>query len=239
MTNATHRPSFIDLRAFAHHAATNAPTSTRSAVARVSLPAPDGPVEIFSLHFPTGGGKIAGEAGDLFLIGTGSGIAISAATRTVMLGDGAAVILTGGAGFEWSALEAATVIALRYPKAPGASDDVISIDPLVTLTPSGAPLAELLVGPTPACRNHTTYLSGDGEFMAGVWDSTPYHRLAMTYRHYELMYLLRGSVTFVDHVGNTRTFTQGDIFLVQQGASCSWESLEDVAKIYAIYRPAA
>ncbi|MBP7338304.1 MAG: DUF861 domain-containing protein [Niveispirillum sp.] len=74
--------------------------------------------------------------------------------------------------------------------------------------------------------------------MAGTWDSTPYHRRAMRYRHFELMLLLQGSVTFVDGTGREGTFRKGDIFLVEQGADCSWESREQVAKIYAIHRPA-
>ena len=49
--------------------------------------------------------------------------------------------------------------------------------------------------PPPSCRNFTDYRSADGEFVCGTWDSTPYHRRAMFYRHYELMYLLEGSVT--------------------------------------------
>ena len=52
------------------------------------------------------------------------------------------------------------------------------------------------------------------------------------------MYLLEGSVTFVDGTGRAGTFAKGDIFLVEQGATCSWESREQVAKVYVIYRPA-
>jgi uncharacterized cupin superfamily protein len=75
--------------------------------------------------------------------------------------------------------------------------------------------------------------------MIGTWDSTPYHRRPMYYRHYELMYLLEGSVTFVDEAGRSGTFSKGDIFLVEQTATCSWESLDHVAKVYVIYRPVA
>ena len=59
----------------------------------------------------------------------------------------------------------------------------------------------------------------------------------MYYRHYELMYLLEGSVTFVDGAGRVGTFAKGDVFLVEQGSDCSWESREHVKKVYAIYRP--
>ena len=48
--------------------------------------------------------------------------------------------------------------------------------------------------------------------------------IEMLYRHYELMHLLEGSVTLVDETGRTGTFVRGDIFLVEQGARCSWDS---------------
>ena len=60
----------------------------------------------------------------------------------------------------------------------------------------------------------------------------------MPYRHFELMHLLAGSVTFVDGAGRSGTFRKGDSFLIEQHAQCSWESREHAAKIFAIYRPA-
>jgi len=60
----------------------------------------------------------------------------------------------------------------------------------------------------------------------------------MASRNYELIYLSAGSVTFGDGAGAQGTFGKGDIFLVEQGASCSWDSQVHVKKIYAIYRPA-
>jgi uncharacterized cupin superfamily protein len=59
----------------------------------------------------------------------------------------------------------------------------------------------------------------------------------MLYRHYELMHLLTGAVEFEDGAGRAATFEQGDIFLIEQGADCSWRSEVDVKKVYAIYRP--
>ncbi|WP_246089343.1 cupin domain-containing protein [Paraburkholderia guartelaensis] len=113
----------------------------------------------------------------------------------------------------------------------GTDGTIVPIDSAPQLEPSGAPLAELLLTPTPHCRNQTDHRSLDGKFTCGTWDSTPYHRLAMSYSHYELMHLLEGSVTFVDETGRPATFSRGDIFLVEQGARCSWESREHVAKV--------
>lgn len=231
-------PTFIDLRAFASDAAVPM-VPDPAGFGRKSLPLRGGPVEVSSLHFAPGSGAARGQGGDTFLIVASGSIAITAQDTALLLEEGQCLVLAGGAAFEWSTLEPTTVIALRYTAPTGGAAQAVPIAAEVELAPSGAPLAELLVGPTPSCRNHTTYLSGDGEFMAGVWDSTPYHRRPMPYRHFELMYLLRGSVTFVDELGREGTFGAGDIFLVEQHAQCSWESREDVAKIYAIYRPAA
>lgn len=60
----------------------------------------------------------------------------------------------------------------------------------------------------------------------------------MFYRYCELMYLLKGSATLVDESGRTDTFEHRDIFLLEQGAQCSWESREHVAKGYAIFQSA-
>ncbi|MFV4725635.1 cupin domain-containing protein, partial [Mycobacterium tuberculosis] len=90
---------------------------------------------------------------------------------------------------------------MAYTAGAGAPAAAVPVDLAAELAPSGAPLAELLIGPTPSCRNHTDYRSADGTFTCGVWDSTPYHRRAMRYAHFELMVLLKGSVTFVDEEG--------------------------------------
>lgn len=41
-----------------------------------------------------------------------------------------------------------------------------------------------------------------------------------------------------DETGCNGTFLRGDIFLIELHAQCSWESRENVAKVYANYRPA-
>jgi uncharacterized cupin superfamily protein len=51
------------------------------------------------------------------------------------------------------------------------------------------------------------------------------------------MYLLEGAVTLEDESGNRRTFMKHDIFVVEQGARCSWDSFRHVKKVYAIFRP--
>ncbi len=231
-------PSFIDLRALfagVRHNASAEPYLGN----RTILSLRGGPVEVGSICLPAGRGKVDQVAGDEFVIVADGAVTFTRDGQTIELTEGQCCVFTDGAGFRWSAREEAKLIYMRYVNGTGAEARLVPVDAQAELAPSGAPLAELLVGPTPQCRNHTDYLSADGEFMAGVWDSTPYHRRAMPYRHFELMYLLQGSVTFVDELGREGTFSKGDIFLIEQHAQCSWESREDVAKVYAIYRPAA
>ena len=123
------------------------------------------------------------------------------------------------------------------PSASGTAAGVVPIDETAPLEPSNSPLAELLVGPKPSCRNHTDYRSTTGEFVCGTWDSTPYHRRPMLYRHIELMHLLEGTVTFQDASGSA-TFTKGDIVLAARGAETAWISEVHVKKVYATHRPA-
>jgi uncharacterized cupin superfamily protein len=155
------------------------------------------------------------------------------------LGEKQSAVLKHGAAFTWSAQEPVSLIFIRYNKSQADDGAIVPIKENPEMGPSaGGPAAELLLTPAPVCRNYTDYKTADGEFTCGTWDSTPYTRRALYFRHMELMHLLEGTVTFVDEAGRSGTFSKGDIFLIEQKASCSWESLVNVAKVYVIYRPA-
>ena len=235
--------TFIDLRAFAADesqgiASPAAPEDGRFQSSRRFLVLPPGPVTAGVITLAAGRGTVAVQPADEFVVVSEGTITFSQGERTLTLDAGASAVIPRGARFSWWTPAPASVIFMRYESHPGADVAIVPIDRSPKLEPSGAPLAELLITPTPQCRNQTDYRSPDGTFTCGTWDSTPYHRIAMLYRHYELMHLLEGSVTFVDETGRTGTFARGDIFLVEQGARCSWDSRENVAKVYAIYRPA-
>ena len=219
-------PSFIDLAAFAR---------TAQPGVAAELPLRGGPIELTALAL-VGAGEAATLPGDTLLIVAEGKLEIRAAGQTHSLVKGGCVVLSGPQTYHWTAGHA-RVVTMRYTGGASAPSAVVAIDPASERAPSGAPLAELLIGPTPQCHNHTQFLSADGEFMVGVWDSSPYHRRAMPYRHFELMYLLEGSVTFVDEAGREGHFSRGDLFLIEQNAQCSWESRENVTKIFGIYRP--
>lgn len=236
-------PSFIDLRAFAEEpfevdSSANELDQNAFLTRRRVLPLPAGPVEIGVIKLQAGGGVVSELAADEFVFILKGSWLVTQEDKTTPLTESSSIVLLHGCSFSWQTNDVTTLIYIRYTQSTLSDHRLVPIDTFATLEPSGAPLAELLVGPTPRCRNHTDYLSADSQFVCGCWDSTPYHRLAMKYKHYEFMYLLEGSVTFVDELGQKGTFVKGDVFLVAQGAQCSWESLEYVKKVYAIYRPA-
>ena len=230
MSVATEVRSFVDLRAFA---ATARVAGADYADARAALPLPAGPVTVDVLRLDGGAGTLTLD-GDEFVIVLSGSLTLDVAT----LDAGDSAVVPAGAAFHWRAGPGTVAIAMRCTSGPAGAGAVVPIDHDAPLAPSGAPLAELLVGETPSCRNHTDYRSANGEFVCGTWDSTPYHRRPMAYRHYELMHLLDGAVTFVDETGRSATFAKDDVFLVEQGAQCSWDSRVPVKKVYAIYRPA-
>ncbi|WP_409523925.1 cupin domain-containing protein [Nitrincola sp. MINF-07-Sa-05] len=232
-------PSFIDLRRFAKAGVCPPIDIAMDAFlsSRRVLELPDGPVEVGAIYLDMGQGSVDNLSTDEFVIVCSGSVVFQQADRVLKLEKNASALLPHDAGFTWSCEAPTTLIYVRYRGSVAGDGSIVAINEAAMLEPSGSPLAELLVGPTPKCRNHTDYLSADGEFMCGTWDSTPYYRKAMHYRHFELMYLLDGSVTFEDETGLKGTFVKGDIFMVEQHAQCSWESLEHVKKVYVIYRP--
>lgn len=240
MTQATQTVhSFMDLRKLAAQCDLLAASGDDAwATNRAPLPAAKAPIALGVLRLSDSGNQPA-QSADEFAIVLSGRLALLHNGQTYDVHAGKSIVIPAGVAFNWTAQTATTVIVMACSSGPASTDRPIPIDENAALAPSGPPLAELLVGPTPSCRNFTDYRSTTGEFVCGTWDSTPYHRLGMTYGHFELMHLLEGAVTFIDQTGREATFGEGDVFLVEQGAHCSWESRVHAKKVYAIYRPAA
>jgi uncharacterized cupin superfamily protein len=234
--------TFIDLRRFAQDKSLGIPLTASAGEDRFLsnrrlLDFPPGPVTAGAIALAAGGGEVQSHPADEFMIVNEGSLTLTQQDRTLTLGEGQSAVIQHGAAFSWSAQGPVSVIFMRYQGSQPGDRAIVPIKENPQLSPSNPPLAELLLTPTPSCRNCCDHRSTDGVFSSGTWDSTPYTRRAMYYRHYELMYLLEGSVTFVDETGRSGTFSKGDIFIVEQHAQCSWESLEYVAKVYALYRP--
>lgn len=235
--------SFIDLRAFASDASQGitppaSPNDDRFQSSRRFVDLTPGPVTAGVITLAADSGAVSFQPADELVVVAEGTIMFKQAERALTLNAGSSAVIPEGANFAWSTQGPVSIIFMRYQGGQRTDGTIVPIDNDPQLTASGTPAAALLVTPAPQCRNQTDYRSPDGHFTCGTWDSTPYHRVAMFYQHYELMHLLDGSVTFVDETGRSATFSRGDIFLVEQAAKCSWESREHVAKVYAIYRPA-
>jgi len=236
-------PSFVDLRQFARDpsqgVAVAAAADADSYLAnRRCLDWAPGPVSAGVIDLEGGCGTVSALPADEFIIVNEGRLSLSQLDTVLTLEAGQSAVIQQGAAFSWSAQGPVSLIFTRYNRSQPGARAIVPIRENPQLEPTGTPPAELMLTPAPVCRNYSDYRSADGEFVCGTWDSTPYHRKAMFYRHFELMYLLEGSVTFVDEAGRSGTFSKGDIFLVEQTAKCSWESRVDVAKVYVIYRPA-
>jgi len=222
----------IDLRAYAANA-----TPTRDWLTGRGTPAFVDDLASVVSFAPVGEGRVQALPSDEFLIVISGTLTLESKRGVTVINTGRSAVLPAGLSFGWRAAAGTVAIIVACPAAAGTTENIVPIDEAASLQPSNPPAADLLVGPTPSCRNHSDYRSTNGEFVCGTWDSTPYHRRAMLYRHIELMHLLDGSVTFEDATGSV-TFGKGDIFLAMRGAECAWISHVHVKKVYAIHRPA-
>lgn len=98
--------------------------------------------------------------------------------------------------------------------------------------PSASLPAEVLLGPVPQCRSDNVFTDDGAAYLAGTWDSTPYHRIVRAHRVNEFMHLLAGSVRFAAPDGSVLSLAAGDALFVPQGAPIGWESSDRVAKFY-------
>ncbi|VVD70307.1 hypothetical protein PEP31012_00566 [Pandoraea eparura] len=237
-------PSFVDLRKFAQDTSQGIPVAApagqdRFLSSRRVLDWEPSPVTAGVITLEAGGGSVQSLPADEFIIVNEGCLTLTQQGSSLTLGPNQSAVLKHGAAFTWSAQGPVSLIFTRYNKSQVGDGAIVPIKESPEMGPSaGGPSAELLLTPAPTCRNYTDYKTADGEFTCGTWDSTPYTRRAMFFRHMELMHLLEGSVSFVDEMGRSRTFSKGDIFLIEQKASCSWDSRVQVAKVYVIYRPA-
>jgi len=214
------------------------PGNDRFLASRRVLDWAQGPVTAGVIELDSDSGSVQSLPADEFIIVHVGSLTIAQQGFLLTLEPGQSTVLKKGAAFSWSTQGPVSLIFTRYSNSQAGDGAIVPIKENPQLELTGTPPAELLLTPPPVCRNYTDYRSADGEFVCGTWDSTPYHRRAMFYRHFELMYLLEGSVTLIDETDRASTFSKGDIFLVEQTARCTWESREHVAKVYVIYRPA-
>lgn len=237
MTTAIDCPSFIDLRALAQSAPAGGSDPFGADAER--LPLRVGPCTVSVVSLPAGSGDCEGLDADTWVLAEQGTLSLTGPKGEIELAEGESAVIARGTPFSWQTSAAARLIAMAYPGGPAGEPGITYIDNAAPLSPSNPPAPEVLLGETPSCRSNNHFTSQDGLFCAGVWDSTPYQRVAIHFRKTELMHLLAGEVTFVDGAGREATFRAGDTLIIEQGADCTWDSQVHVAKIYAQFNPGA
>lgn len=233
-------PTFIDLRTLAQEvpaAASGLEDPFGAGARRFDVRA--GPCAVFAVAPAAGSGTCTSLDSDMWLLVEGGSVTLAGPAGDMVLNAGESCVIARATPFAWQASPGTTLIAMSYPGGEGGEPGIVEIDNDATLAPSNPPAAHLLLGETPACRSNNHFASRDQTFKCGIWDSTPYQRTPIFFHHTELMHLLAGSVSFTDAAGRSATFSKGDTFIIEQGAECSWDSQEVVAKIYAQFKPAA
>lgn len=232
---------FVNLRAFAAAAAAApAPGSGDGgnwATARVPAPVPGGGLGIAALLLEPGHGIASATGSEVVLVLEGA-LSLTADTATIRLGPGEAAILPMGSDFHWRADEPVRAVTISADRPGPQGARLVRIAPDAPHEPSATPDPRLLAGEQlPLCAQHVDFRSADGGFYCGTWSSSPYHRLPMTYGHWEAMYLLEGEVAFGDAEGNETLVGPGDFIVVPQGQVASWRAIGPTRKLFAILRP--
>lgn len=234
-------PTYTDLRALASNA-TAAEFRPSCAEAEASfahrnfIEVKDPVVDIGWSVAAAGSGRVEKFGQHELVIVLDGEIAFQTSRNEILLRAGQSLVIPKGASFQWNVSNRVTFAFMRYHPEEAETSDLVFLDPNVPLSPSGSPLAELLLSETPSCRNNTLYATPTRHWSAGIWDSTPYHRKPMTYAHYEVMHILEGSVCITDDQGRATTFGPDSVLLVPKGAKCSWLSEKHVRKVWGILR---
>ncbi len=95
------------------------------------------------------------------------------------------------------------------------------------------PAADRILSGNPLQRVENYYSGAQGRFHCGRW-SCQVGAWRVRYTEIELCHLLRGRVRLTSDAGEERVFGPGSTFLIEQGFSGVWETLEACEKIYAI-----
>jgi uncharacterized cupin superfamily protein len=86
----------------------------------------------------------------------------------------------------------------------------------------------------PSTRLQNYFTDASGQFFTGIWESTE-GKWPVRYSESEFCAILEGKCVLTDQAGNAETFVAGDSFVIPSGFAGTWETLEPVRKLYAIF----
>jgi uncharacterized cupin superfamily protein len=97
---------------------------------------------------------------------------------------------------------------------------------------AGKPGEPIAGAPTTRLQNYFT--DATGQFFSGIWESTE-GKWPVRYSESEFCAILEGKCVLTDATGKAETFGKGDSFVIPSGFVGTWETVEPVKKLYAIF----
>ena len=91
-----------------------------------------------------------------------------------------------------------------------------------------------VIAGAPELTIRNLYTDPSGAFSAGIWESTP-GKWPVDYTEDEFCLLLAGTVELIDARGRSARFKAGDAFVIASGFKGTWETVDPVKKLYAVY----
>ena len=86
----------------------------------------------------------------------------------------------------------------------------------------------------PVTRLQNYFSDATGQFFSGIWESTV-GKWRVSYSEHEFCAILEGKVVLTDERGKAESFGKGDSFVIPSGFAGTWETVEPVKKLYAIF----
>lgn len=112
--------------------------------------------------------------------------------------------------------------------------ELISFDRNLPAPEPGVP--DNIVSGQPRTLTQNLFVDAGEKFFAGIWMSTP-GAWRVDYVEHEFCQILSGRLVLTPDGGSPRTYSGGDAFVIPAGFKGTWETLEPVRKLYAIYMP--
>jgi uncharacterized protein len=88
----------------------------------------------------------------------------------------------------------------------------------------------------PKTRAQNYFTDATGQFFSGIWESSK-GKWPVRYSESEFCAILEGKCVLTDEAGKAETFSKGDSFVIPGGFVGTWETVEPVRKLYAIFDP--
>ena len=160
--------------------------------------------------------------------------------RETVVGPGQSVFVPKGRRVIWNQPGYLKKLMVLWDHAgiPSMPDmPIVNIDHDAPMEPRDTTPASVLLTAMPEQAVRDIFVDGAGQFVVGLWQSSPYTRACVTSPRHEVMHILEGTVTMTDKAGASQTFSAGDTFLVTMGNDNAWSSDVTVKKIYCSLQP--